>query len=509
MTRLPASLEELRGRRAARWIRESKAEQADNWGPDAQRAQQDRVIERHGLVDTGITWQVAHSGRTIASTSQWAEMMAAAGERYDVLVVGYVSRFARDLRTAVNARHDLHAAGAALLFADELVLSSDEDKWETWAREAVEAEAYSRRMGRRIREGYAARRRRFADPGGTPPFGFRRGGPDKLLEPDPEASDQVLRIFELAATGATDRDVAAATGISIHRIRTTLRSELYAGRLADGSATRFAPVVDPELWHRAQAVRDRRRTRDGRPATKTPYALSMLRCAACDRRLIGDVGRYRHLDVCPAFAAARVAPKRRVRGQHRNVMGASYPVALYEGAVRAVLGRISLGAGLIAEVLTDTPAAAPDRLAAARIGRERDAALARYRRDRDAVRLEAEMARLDELERDLPAAPAFDRKAAVEYLQELPALWDDAPVARRRLAETLFAEIRVLAARSIDFVPTPEALDRGLADAFRARSGGYGRGGGSRAFGIRLIPSVETRIALIVPPAGVRLVRSA
>lgn len=42
-------------------------------------------------------------------------MMSAAGRDFDVLLVGYVSCFARDLRTAVNARHDLHVRGAALL----------------------------------------------------------------------------------------------------------------------------------------------------------------------------------------------------------------------------------------------------------------------------------------------------------------------------------------------------------------------------------------------------------
>ena len=68
-------------------------------------------------------------------------MLSRAGTEYDVLVVGYVSRFARDLRTAINARHELHAAGAAILFADERVLTSDEDSWELFAREAVEAEA--------------------------------------------------------------------------------------------------------------------------------------------------------------------------------------------------------------------------------------------------------------------------------------------------------------------------------------------------------------------------------
>ena len=103
--------------------------------------------------DAGIEWLVSHSGRTVASTVEWQDMLERAGRDYDVLVVGYASRFSRDARTAFNARHDLHSRGATLLFADERLLSSDDDSWDYWAKEAVEAESYSRRMGRRVREG--------------------------------------------------------------------------------------------------------------------------------------------------------------------------------------------------------------------------------------------------------------------------------------------------------------------------------------------------------------------
>src|SRR5438105_2260361 len=121
---LPRSVGDLRGLRAARWIRESTAGQVDRYGPAAQRAQQDRAIERWGLLDVGQEWEVAHSGRTVGRTAAFSAMVAAAGSEFDVLLVGYVSRFGRDLRTAVNARHDLHAAGAALLFCDDELLSS-------------------------------------------------------------------------------------------------------------------------------------------------------------------------------------------------------------------------------------------------------------------------------------------------------------------------------------------------------------------------------------------------
>ena len=48
---LPQSLDQVGGMRAARWFRESTAGQWDNFGPDAQREQQDRAIARYGLAD--------------------------------------------------------------------------------------------------------------------------------------------------------------------------------------------------------------------------------------------------------------------------------------------------------------------------------------------------------------------------------------------------------------------------------------------------------------------------
>jgi len=252
---------------------------------------------------------VAHSGRTIASTSQFADMLARAGRDYDVLVVGYVSRFTRDLRTAVNARHQLHEAGAALLFADERVLSSDENAWENWARETVEAEAYSRRLARSVRGGYAAKIRDYADQGGgLVPLGFRRVGERKLIEPDPDALPAAIRVWEMAAQGAADGTVAAATGLTLWSVRGVLRSPLYAGRLRDGRSTRFPAPIEAALIERAQAYR-RARTRIGnRLRRNRTYALSgsgPLACGACGQAAKGDTrGRrngtkiavYRHRD---------------------------------------------------------------------------------------------------------------------------------------------------------------------------------------------------------------------
>ena len=90
---LPTSLDGVAGLRAARWFRECTAGQYDNFGPDAQREQQDRAIERYGLVDTGLEWSVAASGWTSAwRTPAWEAMLGAArAGAFDLLVVGYVS----------------------------------------------------------------------------------------------------------------------------------------------------------------------------------------------------------------------------------------------------------------------------------------------------------------------------------------------------------------------------------------------------------------------------------
>ena len=88
MKRLPRSLDEIGGLRAARWIRESTAGQYDRFGPASQREQQDRFIERHRLVDTGLTFQVAHSGTTVWRSPTMTEMLAGAKAGALLLVRG-------------------------------------------------------------------------------------------------------------------------------------------------------------------------------------------------------------------------------------------------------------------------------------------------------------------------------------------------------------------------------------------------------------------------------------
>jgi DNA invertase Pin-like site-specific DNA recombinase len=214
---------------------------------------------------------------------------------FDVLVVGYVSRFLRNLKQTLIAVEDhLHAAGVVVLFADERLLSSDPGSWDQFIREAHEAEAYSRKLSKRVSEGYAAKRRRLGVPGGNRmPYGLIREGKPSTLRIDEELAPVVIRAYQLAATGPTDWEVAAQTGLAKTHVSEVLTNPIYAGRLRTGEAAAIAPIVDPALWSTVQTMRERRRTRAPGRIVKGAYALRLC-CAGCGKYLFGDVGRYRH-----------------------------------------------------------------------------------------------------------------------------------------------------------------------------------------------------------------------
>ena len=483
LPRLPREAADLRGLRAARWIRESTPGQLDRFGPPSQRRMQDTAIAALGLADTGLAWTVGRSGWSgpdsmdeppATRTPEFRAMLAAAeAGAFDVLLVGYTARYMRDLALALSYRRWFHRQGVVVYICDDRILSSNAADWERLVDKAKAAEINSREQSRNVRAGYAAKRETRGDPGGHPPYGFRRAGEALLVEPDPERIGIAVRAYELAAAGLTDREVAGRLGLGVHTVRGILTSPLYRGRLRDGAAANWPPVVDEALWHRVADLRAARNRRSpGRPETRRTYALPMLACAACGRHLIGDKDRYRHLEACSTFTAARPAGGD-VRGRHTRIPGQSYAREDYEDLVPFILERVRLGAREVtaaSAAYANGAGAEPDRLRLARIEDERERALMAYRRDRDAAALDRTMRELDAAEqaaRGDRKRPALSADEVRGYLEHLPDWWRDAdPEDRRALATTLFERIRVLGVNRVWVEPTQEARQHGLADAF-------------------------------------------
>jgi DNA invertase Pin-like site-specific DNA recombinase len=471
---LPRSLDQVDGLRVARWFRESTAGQWDNFGPDSQREQQDHAIARYGLADSGLEWSVASSGWTSAwRTPTWEAMVASAqAGAFDVLVVGYVSRFLRNLKQTLIAVEDhLHAAGVVVLFADERLLSSDPNNWDQFVREAHEAEAYSRKLSKRVGEGYAAKRRRLGVPGGNrAPYGIIREGKPSTLRIDEAAAPTVRRAYELAAVGTTDWEVARDTGLAKTHVGELLTNPIYAGRLRTGEPAGLAPMIEPALWSKVQSMRELRRTRTPGRIVKRNYPLR-LRCSGCRRFLYGDTGRYRHpAPTCEAFIAATPTIRRRYADTHdKRVQGHSYPQSWYEDAIGELLGQVGgvddITITEAVRLYNDRPAQV-DRVTLGRIERDRDELGRHLARTRDVAAWQTAMARLDgeeQLAREPVQIGRLTPPEVVAYLRSLPALWaDSGPDGRQALALALFARTEVIGFEQMIYQLTPEAIELGL-----------------------------------------------
>ena len=440
-------------------------------GPASQREQQDRFIERHGLIDTGLVFQVAHSGRTVWRSPTMAAMLAAATARgFDLLLAGYSDRWQRNLRRTLELLEDrLHPAGVALVMCDRRILSSDPSDWDELISESTSAERYSRRLSERITEGYAAKFDQERDPGGHAALGFRRlPEPPHTLEIDPVTIRTATRLFERYALGTVSaRLLALETGLAETRIRMILMNPIYNGwiRRHPGPAEtrrpapwRADPPVSDALWARVEEVR-RGKTRGGGPKLTTRVDLlgGLLECV-CGRRLRSDGrfsdGQHRklHPDPCQAWG-------RRAR----------LPDATWELPVLAQVAGLDLNNTTIAAVVAALASTErPVTMDRARIERQmRDLALDHVRGALDdAVYLD----RVGQLRSALVAID-HERRAgmsaerAVEWLRALAETWTsaDVPEAKAELVHAIYERIVVAGRTIVSARLTPAAYAHGLA----------------------------------------------
>lgn len=500
---LPRSLAELRGLRAARWYRESTRDQLGAFGPDSQRQQQTRAIESYGLVDTGVEWTVAHSGRTITRHPAWAEMLSRAGVDYDVLVVGYVSRFARSVEAHVDARRQMHAAGATILFADDRVLTSDEEEWERWIREVAEAESYSRRLARRVRQGLESRFHMHRDQWGRAPLGFRRtGGRPSTLVIDHDVMPRVVALFEQYAAGnVSHAELADRHGMIEQAVREILRNPVYNGWVRRGRRSaeevrieapwRQSPPVSDELFERVQRALSARTFGGGprRPNDVDPLAgLVYCECGrylSLDGRSGNGSQRRRHLQPCDSWGD-KVRRQQRwfVEPIEQQIAG----IRLDERTIRRITAALS------------KPARLPDDLGRARIERQLrelagDVAAGRLSDELYLVRARELREQLAELKADDGRRVSVPADRAEHYLRTIADAWERAsdPHVRSRVIHAVYARIEIRGRDFAGVTLTPEAYAHGLALALPERVAMARRTGLRHALPTRSVPIVGRR----------------
>jgi DNA invertase Pin-like site-specific DNA recombinase len=471
MRRLPRSLDDIRGLRAARWIRESTTGQYDRFGPASQREQQDRFIERHGLVDTGRVFQVAHSGTTVWRSATMTQMLAEAkAGGFDLLLAGYSDRWQRNLRRTLELLEDhLHPSGVALVMCDRRIISSDPGDWDELVAESAGAEKYSRRLSERITEGYAAKFAQENDPGGHAPLGFRRSPePPNTLQINPETIGTAVDLFERYALGTVSAaQLAAETGLEATRIRCILMNPVYNGWIRrhrgpnetrKPAPWRSNPPVSDELWARVEDVRRAKCRGSGPHRNDRVDVLAGLLYCVCGRRIRSD-----------GWAANRRYRKLHTKPCQEWGTAARLPAETWEEPILAQMGGIELDDGVIARVVAALGSTVrPVAIDRSRIERQmRELALEHVgggiSDETYLERMKRLRASLAEVEETAQVGVPADR--AVQWLRVLAETWQqaDVPQARADLLHAIYERIVIAGREFVSARLTPAAYAHGLA----------------------------------------------
>ncbi len=289
------------------------------------------------------------------------ESMRAGTAPWDALVCRHIDRIGRSALEVIQigaelARHGKHLVVYAMPFPSEppmgpLILGIF----------ALLAEFERRMIADRTRAKMVTIARGGGIPYGTPPYGYRRAGPkNNVPEIEPREAEVVRDVYRSCANGtAYPVELGRRHGVAAQSIWNMLRRPFYHGIVEyDGQQYpgRHVPIIDRELWDRAQArlpARSTRRPQDppcAAPAARStarkhPYPLSgLLRCS-CGRFLTPGSARGRNN-----------IPYRYYLCTDRDGCKRRYPAAQVETTVRELLRQVPVSLPTVEEacqLLTD------------------------------------------------------------------------------------------------------------------------------------------------------------
>ena len=276
----------------------------------------------------------AESGRD-ADRPEFRKMIDAASKPdapFREILVWKFSRFTRKREHAVVYKSILRRKGVRVVSITEHADDTPTGKLLEAIIESVD-EFYSENLAQEVSRGMREAASRGFWVGSRTPYGFRRvmvqDGPKERpkLQPDPDASRVVRRIFDLAEAGTgmlhiaralNDEGIASPAGKlwSKNGVHFILRNEVYTGTLVWGANAKtkaepvrvekaFQSIVSRAKFNRINALmrsRAPKRTHPRRVAST--YLLSgLLKCRACRRAFSGQEaqsGRYAYY-VCQSI----------------------------------------------------------------------------------------------------------------------------------------------------------------------------------------------------------------
>ena len=331
-------------------------------------AQKNGYLVAHEYVDE------AESGR-IADRPEFRKMIDEAAKPhapFQEILVWKFSRFTRKREHAVAFKSMLRRKGVRVVSITEHADDTPTGKLMEAIIESVD-EFYSENLAQEVTRGMREAASRGFWIASRTPYGYNRvmvrDGAKKrpTLEPDPDASRVVKRIFELAEAGRGMTDITRTLngeGIASPRgklwgktsVHAILKNEVYVGTLVWGANAKdkaepvrvdkaFPSIVSKARFRRvSKLMRSRAPKRSHPRRVGSSYLLSgLVRCKACNRALSGQdakSGQFSYY-VCQSIMKrgkdACETPRLNARHFEEMVVGKIRSNILTEGNIRALV----------------------------------------------------------------------------------------------------------------------------------------------------------------------------
>lgn len=432
-------------KRAAGYVRVSDESQVETHSLDGQVREIERHCRQQGLDlvelyrDEGVS---AHTAQ-VEKRPAFARMLADAGDdRFDVVVVHTLDRFARNVGVQRQAMQRLGEAGVGLVSLTEHFDFSTPAGRLMLTTIGAYSEFFSDLLGVHVAKGQAERARAGL-PVGPVPFGYSAPEPGAMPVAVPEEAEAVQEVFARRAAGASNGEIASwLNGLGLrtrngriftaHAVKDMLANRFYAGVVRyrgeefDGQ---HEAVVEEALWERVRRRKGPSRRR-ARPRAEAALR-GLVRCARCGHPLHCETNHaghvmYRERHACDCPTNGKAVSARRI-----------------DAAVGEHFAAFRLPGDWREQIVALATATEGEDVAALQAQRRR---LARAYADGAFDEPEYE-ARLAEVDGRLAAAEPVagpDLEAVGVLLDDLPALWTAAtPAERRELLGPLVERVTV------------------------------------------------------------------
>ena len=263
-----------------------------------------RVVEEYVDVETAKQAGRSSFGEMVDYLRQHPEARIILVEKTDRLY-----RNLKDWLTLDELDLEIHFA------KENVVLSADSRSSEKFMHgiKVLMAKNYIDNLSEETRKGMTEKAEQGIWPSYAP-FGYRNvlgENGKKTIEPDPELAPVVRQMFEWYATGRFSvKDVtrmAREAGLAFRKsgnpmprssVYKMLRNSIYVGEFVWKRKTyqgNHEPIINRELWDKAQAVLDGRNARPTRKTTRDFAFSGLIQCGHCGCSMVAEIKKSRYV----------------------------------------------------------------------------------------------------------------------------------------------------------------------------------------------------------------------